>query len=621
MAWAVVLATCLQAADTTLESSNSPSELIRNALELELQGQPAASRESLARAIELDPECSPPNGQADYIRWQSQWLTPADVLQRVGSDKDLAAYLKQRASFVDTADNHRALAKWCHKRKLADNERLHWTKVLQYQPKDAEALAALDLQLYRGKLLTRKEIVAAKQLAGEQARATKQWQPQFLQWRKAIMSGNSPQRDAAIAKLDKINDPAALPALELVFAVSDAHQHCEELNLLLIATAGRIQSADATELLLRRALHPASERVRAAAAGELRKRPLDEFVPQLIAARPSKFKTKFDISVLPNGAVVYEHEVTEDGAAGSSSVVYEQTSSPANPQAAITTTQMAVDRQRLNAAALEAEVQQAQLRAEAFEARLKFVVQRTMDFASAEDPQLWEKQYNDYRGFSTPARERPTYRRVFANNDIRQPLYFSGPCIPNAEASVKTDYLNTPTVKGVVVVAKFSSSTCFAPGTLVSTIHGLIAIEEIQVGDLVWTQNPSTGEIVPESVQATVLSPASELLNLTLGGEIIRATATHPFWVMDRGWVAAQHLRAGDRVLGRSGPCRIESVAVGLSDEVYNLKVNDHHNYFVGEQQLLVHDSSPLIEFGWVLAGMAIKGPHSARSYLSAENH
>ena len=115
---------------------------------------------------------------------------------------------------VDTAEAHRELARWCHKNQLADQQRIHWGKVLEFNPQDAESLAGLGLQLHEGRLMTKGQIAEAKQLAGERLRAMKHWQPKMVKWRKAIEYGPDAERAKALDALKALDDREAVPALE-----------------------------------------------------------------------------------------------------------------------------------------------------------------------------------------------------------------------------------------------------------------------------------------------------------------------------------------------------------------------------------------------------------------------
>jgi hypothetical protein len=72
-------------------------------------------------------------------------------------------------------------------------------------------------------------------------------------------------------------------------------------------------------------------------------------------------------------------------------------------------------------------------------------------------------------------------------------------------------------------------------------------------------------------------------------------TPGHLVWSADReNWVHAQDLREGERLLGMdSGTPRIECLALCAKPEsVYNIEVEGDHCYRVGEQGLLVHNTS-----------------------------
>ena len=88
--------------------------------------------------------------------------------------------------------------------------------------------------------------------------------------------------------------------------------------------------------------------------------------------------------------------------------------------------------------------------------------------------------------------------------------------------------------------------SCFAAGTPVHTLGGLKPIESVQIGDQVLTQDPRTAELSYQPVLAAVQNKPDRLLEINLGGDVIRATAIHRFWKAGQGWVAARDLKSGD---------------------------------------------------------------------------
>ncbi len=93
------------------------------------------------------------------------------------------------------------------------------------------------------------------------------------------------------------------------------------------------------------------------------------------------------------------------------------------------------------------------------------------------------------------------------------------------------------------------SGGCFAAGTPILTPEGSKFIEDIRPGDWVITapDDDPDAEPVPRQVEAT-FENYLPLLDLYVNGRTIRTTAEHPFWVKDRGWVAAHQLEAGDEL-------------------------------------------------------------------------
>lgn len=137
--------------------------------------------------------------------------------------------------------------------------------------------------------------------------------------------------------------------------------------------------------------------------------------------------------------------------------------------------------------------------------------------------------------------------------------------------------------------------TCFVAGTLVFTACGLIAIENIRVGDKVFSQNTETGEQAVKTVVETYVRQVTELVHLRIDGEDITTTHDHPFYVVNYGFKDAGKLSRQDKLFGNDGRvCPIDDISF-LSEEtprtVYNFQVEDHHTYFVGYAGILVHNA------------------------------
>ncbi len=559
----------------------TPAELVKAALQSELDGASSLRATLLSDALARDSNFAPARWHSGFVRIDGDWVKVDDVPERAASDKKLTAYRKLRDAMVDTADNHRALARFCHKNQLPDEERVHWAKVMEFERGDAEALAALGLKLHEGRWLTRAQIDAEKQRAGERLRAARHWQPQITKWRSAIDRGNSTDRDKALAALSSLNDPEAIPVLEAVFAVKGDSPKARQLNQLLIDTVGRLQHPEATQVLLRRAIVPDAEEMRAAAADELKKRPMHVFVPQLIAAMPGSLKTRFHVSVLPGGMVLHEHEFYLEGQQADFAINYESIVNPTDAMTAMLVTPRALARELATADTLEAQASAVQAPADWMRDRVRFALERTTGFSAGDDPRLWEKQYNDYNGWSAPAQEKPVYQQNLWEIQSYFPL-------PSQTTIRPETRLWTYVPHGVC------PPCCFPGGTMILTIQGPRPIEELKVGDRVLSQEIRTGELVYKPIHTTNLLPTTPVLKVSFANQAILVTPGHPFWVNGLGWRPAKHLEAGMSLHGLEGGMTVENLEAVRATEVYNLIVSEHHNYFLAGPRLLVHDNSPI---------------------------
>lgn len=188
-----------------------------------------------------------------------------------------------------------------------------------------------------------------------------------------------------------------------------------------------------------------------------------------------------------------------------------------------------------------------------------------------------------------------------------------------------------------VVSGVIKPVACFAEGTPVMICdEGRVAyksIEDIRVGDLVYSYDFKTNTAEARRVLETYVKSSENLVKIYTGNDCIVTTPEHPFFDNEHDvWIEAGELTAGSSALTIEGKTvYIDDVEVVSSLEksvtVYNLSVEDNHNYFVGTYGVLVHNDCSYIKNlrkkavndAWAKEVQAVKNGTSKYNWTSAE--
>lgn len=166
----------------------------------------------------------------------------------------------------------------------------------------------------------------------------------------------------------------------------------------------------------------------------------------------------------------------------------------------------------------------------------------------------------------------------------------------------------TKTVRKAAKLAKLGNAArkarkgcCFVAGTLVETDDGLRPIEEIELGDLVLSRNPETGETTFKAVTDVIPEHNRVIWEVSLTGEngtseLFETTDEHPWWVVNEigkgNWKRTDELTDGMVVTTADNQIMtiVSVINTERVDGTYNLTVADFETYFVGRNKVLVHN-------------------------------
>ncbi|MFA0783802.1 MAG: hypothetical protein YYHSYBAR_002193 [Candidatus Fervidibacter sacchari] len=143
-------------------------------------------------------------------------------------------------------------------------------------------------------------------------------------------------------------------------------------------------------------------------------------------------------------------------------------------------------------------------------------------------------------------------------------------------------------------------------------------IEQVRTGDWVLTKEEETGKVgwAPVLRVHKRWVAEGELVVVKAGGEKLKVTKEHPFYVVGRGWEEAGELKSGEKLIGAEGNLvTIEGVEpfkvrgpphFDKRVAVYNLTVFGTQTYFVGKEKVWVHNQCQIPIGRW--PGRVVRG-------------
>jgi Pretoxin HINT domain len=588
----------------------------RLALWCEARGMDAERIKHLTIAVLVEPSHAVARGLLGRVADGKDWRKPEQISKRIGDDPNLSAtlakYRLKRARTLLTVDAQWELAAWCEQHGLKPESKAHYSAVTRFDPARADAWRKLGYQLYRGVWLDAAQIDAEKAEAKRQATADRYWAPIFEKVRLQLL--RSETRAEAERTIAGVDDPRSVPTAWRTFAIGGP-----TLQAIAVQLLGQSSGTASSRALATLAADGRSAGVRHAAFEILARRDPREFADLLVGLLrdPVEYEVKPVGGPGSPGALFVEGErfnlqriyqappvvtlANSTGApyagfspggrpviirAGEGGASFMQSAFFNNPAM-----DYAVERFEHRTTAMIAEATKV---AASSEARLEEDV-RALEAINGEiyrinaplvgyletisgrslgsRPEAWRAWWIDSLGYD--------YHRV---GDVNKPTLMQTVC-PTYQPEVPQGFSYSSS-------SGYMPMSCFAGGTPIQTITGTRAIETIQVGDRVLSQDVTTGALTYQPVLATFHNPPAETLRINIGGETIVSTRFHRFWRAGLGWATARELAGDDAIRTLKGRRTISTIEAGAVQPVFNLEVGGGKTFLVGAIGALVHDNT-----------------------------
>jgi hypothetical protein len=590
---------------------------VRLALWCEAHRLEAERRKHLALAVLYDPSCALARGLMGMVEHLGKWGPAEKVGRQIEKDpayhQTIRDYLERRAHTPDKAEAQLKLAAWCDQKGLKVQARTHYEQVIQLDPGREAAWKHLGYKKQGNRWVKPDLAAAEKAEVQKQKEANLHWKPILENLREDMQSKDPAKRARAERSAALVTDPRAVPLITALFVFGPERSQTAAVRML-----GQIEGPGASNALAALAIFSPSQEVTERAFQALVSRDLRDILTRLIGmirkpfeyqVRPidgpgsagvlfvegEKFNVRriyqsmpIDPALMAAGGVAPSFGLDGFGFAGgpgntplklenglgSGSIegtnVFDYLAARIASSAATSRdrdssiNQLSRIRQA-NQAAQQSLAQDVQA-IEAINQEISHINSRVLPIVRAvsgqtlgAEPDKWKTWWTDQLGYAFQS-SRPASK---------------------------------PTFTDIVDVSSWSASLeCFGAGTLVHAAGGPIAIERVQVGDRVLTQNPATGALGYQPVMVIHRTKSAATIRLDLDAETIVATGIHRFWKAGKGWTMARDLKPGDSVRTIGGVVLVRSVRPNQDQPVFNLDIAENRDFFVGTEGLLVHDSN-----------------------------
>jgi hypothetical protein len=627
---------------------------VRLALWCEAHGMSGERMKHLALAVLYDPSNALARGLMGLVGYKGKWDRPEVVGKQIADDPArrelINEYLDRRSKTAMKPDAQARLAAWCEQKGLKEQAIAHYSEVVRLDPRREAAWRHLGYKKQGSRWVKPEEQAADRLEAERQKHADKQWRPKLERIREGLESKDASRRARAEEATAQVTDPRAV---SMVWAVMS--RGGERSRLAAVQMLGQIDGPAASNALASLAIFNPSPEVRARAIETLTRRDPRDVIGWLIALvrKPFRYEVRRLDGPGSEGTLFVEGErfnirrIYQDPPVDprtipprifAASVPFDpynmqnmmlvsaaisgmngMSITPTGPSpAALQQAAQAIAAHPQNAAAILKNAAHAPsapasnpagslvfdtLAAAAYRDMQIAAAYQTIQQASqnmqqrlAQDVQIVDSTNAGIKDLNS--RVLPILTTLTGQDLGTEPEKWRawwtdqlGYVYQSNVPETKPTYTDTLRVQTPFTVGT-THTACFAAGTLVLTINGLQAIESIQVGDRVLSQDPTSGLLAFRPVVAVHRNQPTPTLRIAVDGETIVATGIHRFWKGGKGWTMARDLKPGDRLRVVGATVEVRSIEPADTQPVYNLDVAEDRDFFVGGKGLLVHDYS-----------------------------
>jgi hypothetical protein len=560
--------------ETKAASHAVAQRLVSEALNREVYGDSNDRERLLQQALANYPGLAAAHWHLGHVNVKGNWLTYEEAATQSQLQPQLEEYRQRRSSCADTVAGQLALADWCRRNKLTDQERAHLSRVVELSPDHLAARQRLGHLLVNGEWLTADQRRENAQQAAFERKALGEWQPEMREIARGLVRGPL-QRAAAELRLRGIADAAAIPAMELVISPIG-----EDDARLVVEVIAAMNQHEASVALARQAVYSPYDAVRQLACEKLNSRPREQFVPQLLASLKTPVISRSQIYRGRGGSLVCQHVLAREGQSRSDVAVLEREYQriARNDGSREDSLARALGDAQRTTLARDIAISRENTETMALNMRVMHVLEESTNTILPPTPQNWWTWWNQENEVFV-ATDKPV-RQSYQREEIAIVDRSFGP-------SGSSDPPSTQ-----VTAPPATTMDCLAAGTKVWTEIGPLSIEEIRIGDRVLAQNPESGELAYKPVVGTTIRPASKLVRIHVGQSSITTSGGHLYWVAGEGWRKARQLQSGHEIHSVRGTVRVSSVESAEVAPTYNLIVADFPTYFVGEGLIFCHDNT-----------------------------